>query len=339
MVLAHVVDSWTRAGDRGTQAYYTLTFIGGVASPLFLFLAGVTLAISAAAKTRAATSHRAGAMAARRRGWEIFGLGLLFRAQAQVLGFGPLANLLRVDMLNTMGLSMVLASAMWQPLPRRTLRLTLFAVVTTAVAMATPLVRATPWLAALPDPLEAYLRPAGVYTGFPLFPWAGFLFAGVLVGDLLDAVRSDSRRQVGTQVAFALAGAGGIWLAWRASFEPALYSTARFWHDSPTFFFIRLGVVVVLLPLSSLLVFFSPESMSRRVAFLGKASLFAYWIHIELVYGIVAEPLKKALPLWGSVLGAAIMVVLLYRLAHLKNRWLERRTLKGPARVFSAVLR
>ena len=46
------------------------------------------------------------------------------------------------------------------------------------------------WLAPLPDPLEAYLRPAGGLRGVSAFPWAGFLFAGVLVGDLVDAVRA-----------------------------------------------------------------------------------------------------------------------------------------------------
>ena len=44
MVLTHVIDSWTRDADRQTTPFYTLFFIGGLASPLFLFLAGVATA-------------------------------------------------------------------------------------------------------------------------------------------------------------------------------------------------------------------------------------------------------------------------------------------------------
>src|SRR5262245_19280590 len=195
MVLAHVTDSWTRAADRHGEPFYTLLFVGGIASPAFLFLAGVASVMSAATKAQREGSLRAGARAARRRGWEIFVLGLVFRVQAQILGLGPLSNLFKVDMLNTMGLSIVGATCLWQLSVHRLVRVSLFALATTAIAMMTPLVRAAPWLAALPDPLEAYLRPVGSYAAFPLFPWAGFLFAGMLAGDLVQAVRSNPRRQ------------------------------------------------------------------------------------------------------------------------------------------------
>ena len=68
--------------------------------------------------------------AARRRGWEIFALGLVFRVQAQLLGMGPLTNLFKVDMLNTMGLSIVLATFLWQLSPHRRSRVAGFALVT-----------------------------------------------------------------------------------------------------------------------------------------------------------------------------------------------------------------
>src|SRR4029453_2393553 len=129
MVLAHVTDSWTRAADRHGEPYYTLLFVGGVASPAFLFLAGVASVMAAATKPEREGSRRAGAAAARRRGWEIFALGLVFRIQAQILGLGPLSNLLKVDMLNTMGLSIVAAASLWQVSKRRSTRVSVFAVI------------------------------------------------------------------------------------------------------------------------------------------------------------------------------------------------------------------
>jgi hypothetical protein len=158
MVLAHVSDSWTAEPYRTGEPWYVVAFIGGVASPLFLFLAGVAIAMSAAVK---------GAAMARRRGWQVFGLGLLFRLQSQLLGMGPLDNLFKVDMLNIMGLSMVAASYAWQASADRRARIATLATITVAITMITPIVRDVTWLAGLPDPIEAYLRPEGRYAAFP----------------------------------------------------------------------------------------------------------------------------------------------------------------------------
>lgn len=338
MVLAHVIDSWTREADRRSDLYFTLFFIVGVASPLFLFLAGLATALSASSKGRAAGDPGAGARTVRQRGWEIFALGLLFRLQAQLLGWGPITNLFKVDILNTMGLSIVGASWLWQFSQDRRLRLALFALGTTVVTMATPLVRAVAWLSVLPDPLEAYLRPASSYAAFPLFPWAGFLFAGVIVGDLVDGVRDSPRRQVAVQAGLAAVATLGVWLAWLASLQPPLFPTARFWHDSPTFFFVRLGLATLVVPVAWLIAMMRVPGQQPLVT-LGRSSLFVYWIHVEMVYGVVAEPLKRTLPLWGSLIGTTVMVLWLYALVLVKNRLLGRYTLRGPFRLLAPVVR
>jgi uncharacterized membrane protein len=343
MVHAHVLDSWTRDADRSRQAYYNLQWIGGVASPLFLFLAGVALAMSAAAKARQFGSVNLGAQAARRRGWEIFALAFVFRLQAELLGLGPLTSMLKVDMLNIMGLSLVIASLIWQKTPT-SIRPLAFAGLAALMTFATPAIRAGSFLAPLPDPLEAYLRPAGNYAAFPVFPWSGFLFAGVLVGDLIDRWRVHDRKPQQLHAVIFIAGASGIALATWASYQPPLFPTANFWHDSPTIFFIRLGAVAVLvagawsvegLTRRGLL----PERSFRALVVLGRSSLFVYWIHIEFVYGVIAEPVKRTLPLWLDQSAWALMCVALYFVVLLKNRLLQGYELPRPVRIFSAVLR
>jgi uncharacterized membrane protein len=339
MVLAHVTDSWTRDADRASQPYYVVAFIAGIASPLFLFLAGVATAMSAGSKARRDGSHHLGARIARRRGWEIFILGLVFRLQAQLLGMGPLANMLKVDMLNVMGLAIVAASYLWQTSERPRTRIALFAVMAGATAMVTPMVRDVEWMAVLPDPLEAYLRPAGPYAAFPVFPWAGFLFAGVIVGDLVDAVRQAPARQVLLQNGLAIAGGAGVMLAWFASFRPSIYESASFWHDSPTFFFIRLGLVTLLVPMSWVLEQLLPARVLQPLATMGRSSLFVYWIHIEMVYGVVAEPIKRSMPLWLALTGTALLSLVLYGLVRWKNHLLQRHELRGPWRILTPVVK
>jgi uncharacterized membrane protein len=344
MVHAHILDSWTQEADRQQRLFYSLQWIGGVASPLFLFLAGAAMAMSAASKARQADSLAVGARAARRRGWEIFVLAFLFRLQAEILGFGPLSTLLKVDMLNIMGLSIVAASFIWQASSDRPTRVVMFAILTATMTLVTPFVRAATGLAALPDPIEAYLRPAGGYAAFPLFPWAGFLFAGVLVGDLVDAVRLGHRRPWALQGPLLLLGVSGVVLATIASYQPALYPTADFWHDSPTIFFIRLGVVATLVPVAWLIEGWSvrgwlPLTPFRALVTLGRSSLFVYWIHVEMVYGLVAEPLKQALPLYATQVGWLLLALALHGIVIWKNRMLEGYELPHRARILAPILR
>ena len=42
-------------------------------------------------------------------------------------------------------------------------------------------------LAGLPDPVEAYIRPLPGRSNFALFPWAAFLLAGGIAGELIHA--------------------------------------------------------------------------------------------------------------------------------------------------------
>jgi uncharacterized membrane protein len=63
MIQGHVIDAWTAAGDRHRMAYHWISFVGGLAgAPIFLFLAGVALALAAGARIR--RGHSASEVAA-----------------------------------------------------------------------------------------------------------------------------------------------------------------------------------------------------------------------------------------------------------------------------------
>ncbi len=129
MVLAHVNDAWTIDADRERTLYLIVIFIAGLAAPLFLFMAGLTLSMASVAKA-ATLGHAAAAAVARRRGWQIFALAFIFRLQSQLLGWGPLINFLKVDILNVMGVSMIAAGWLWSISASRAVRIAAFAVVT-----------------------------------------------------------------------------------------------------------------------------------------------------------------------------------------------------------------
>jgi uncharacterized membrane protein len=334
MVAAHVTDAWTRVDDRQRDLYGYTVIIAGLASPLFLFLAGLTLSLAASA--RAITlGHAEAARLAIKRGCQIFALAFLFRLQSQLLGWGPLINFLKVDILNVMGVAMVAAALLWSLSATRLIRVATFAIVTGVVALATPLVREWAALALLPDPVEAYIRPLAGRTNFALLPWAGFLFGGAIAGELIAAARAepDERR---LQHGFLAAGVAGAAIAYALSFQPSIYSNANFWTSSPTFFFMRLGLNAALLQIAW---WMAHLHEFRVVTTLGRSSLFVYWIHVEMAYGAIALPLRRELPIELSLIGTAMLCALLYQLVRLKDRLMRGVELRGPIRILTPVLK
>ena len=198
MIEAHTLDSWTQAADRARSIYKWAIVVGGFGAPIFLFLAGVAIALAAGSRLRKGLSDAETAALARRRGWQIFGLALLFRLQSALLGGGGLQSLLKVDILNVMGLSMLAAALSGDWAVAHSWRAVVLATAAAAVAMLTPIIRATNVLDWMPDPVEAYFRPIPGLTGFALFPWGGFVLAGGAIGLWLDAARTprDERRVI-----------------------------------------------------------------------------------------------------------------------------------------------
>jgi hypothetical protein len=320
-----------------------------MASPLFLFLAGLTISMAASARA-IKIGHAAAAAMARWRGLQIFALAFLFRLQSQLLGWGALSNFLKVDILNVMGIAMLAAAILWSLSDRRGVRVLLFALATALVAMTTPLVREAAVLSMLPDPIEAYIRPLPGLTSFALFPWSAFVLGGAIAGELVFSARTgmDERR---LQIGLLLAGIGAAMVAYLASFRPSIYPVSSFWTSSPTFFFIRLGICTAMLPIGRLVDLFHqfvrqrfagrlPEGAPGGVTTtLGRSSLFVYWIHVEMAYGGLAKPLKRALPLEVSLLATVALLALLYAIVKWKDRKMQETELRGPYRILAPVLK
>jgi len=73
MIEAHVIDSWTRLADRHTWQFGWSMILGGFGAPLFLYLAGLSVALSAGSKLRRTGDAAAAARFVMRRGLWVFG--------------------------------------------------------------------------------------------------------------------------------------------------------------------------------------------------------------------------------------------------------------------------
>jgi uncharacterized membrane protein len=209
--------------------------------------------------------------------------------------------------------------------------------------MVTPLVRAASWVDRLPIWIQWYLRPAGEHTTFTLLPWAGFVLAGAAAG-VIVVTAGDERRSRRTSWLIGGAGVLVVLAGYAASFRVSIYTVpSAFWTSSPTWFAMRVGLMMGGFALLSAI----PERQGwafwwqRPLASLGRASLFVYWIHVELVYGYASWAWRLRLPVWGSVLACILFTALMYGAVVARDRFLARRPRRraifgNPARLSQA---
>jgi uncharacterized membrane protein len=320
MIEAHVLDSWTLRSERGSTAFGLLNLLGGFAAPLFLWLAGLALVLSAERALVRNPDRGEAASGVLRRGVEILLLAFLFRLQAYIVSPGnPPVSLLRVDILNIMGPAMVGAALLWRFAPNAHAAAAICGGAAVLLALVTPVARAASWLPMLPSPLQWYISPNGNHSTFTLFPWAGFVFAGAAYGALLADAGGHERKAVAQ---LGIAGALVIAACYYASTLPSVYAASSFWTTSPTYFGIRTGVMMLglwtLLGLTPLAVRVS--SVFGVLEWFGRHSLFVYWIHVELVYGYATMMVHHRLPLWGTAIGYVVFCSAMYWAIALKER-------------------
>lgn len=343
MIEAHVLDSWSRVDTRQTWQFMWAMIAGGFGAPLFLFLAGLSVSLSAGSKLRHSGDGVAAARSVMIRGLWVFGLAFAFRIQSWILGLGPAGELLKVDILNIMGPGIIGAAALWGAFRTSGARMLAFAAAALGIALFAPIVRNTPLLDGWPDFLAGYLRPSAGRSNFCLFPWGGFVFAGALVGVLIDEVRT-REREARLHVALFT---GGVLLAagaYAASLLPSPYARSEFWEASPAFFLLRTGVIAVLIAIAfgwdTRRIFWTrrvPAAANHPriepwspVQQLGRSSLFIYWIHVEMVYGLISLRIHKALSA-PAAWGALVALTLLMLACAAGKEWFLARRARGTA--------
>ena len=358
MFQTHCYNSWL-SPDAKRSGLYAWSQIGGtLPAPLFIFLAGISFALVTEKLRDRGTGRNAIAKQTIMRGAEIFGLGILFRIQEYVLGIGvsPWTDLFRVDILNMLGISMMMMGVLcWltgamaktgtsltqsaqrdaegTERLRRVRGWSIAAAIAAAaiVALATPLI----WnrrFSFLPWEIETYFN--GVHTFkapqpwlFPMFPWIAFAFAGLAVGFFLF---SDFAKRRQDAAFFALGGAGvaACLLAIAFDLSPVrIYNSSiyDYWHTSPNFLLMRCGVLLIVLFLSYAWCRwgFAERGFSPIIQ-LGQTSLLVYWVHIEFVYGRLSILPKGNCGIALASVGLVIIFVAMVGLSIWRTRWKRR---------------
>jgi uncharacterized membrane protein len=110
MFQTHCYDAWLGGEARNGTFLKASQLLGTLPAPLFLFLAGISFALVTDKLLRKGLSPADITRTMFFRGAEIFAFGLLFRLQEFLIAWGwsPWSDLLRVDVLNIIGVSIML---------------------------------------------------------------------------------------------------------------------------------------------------------------------------------------------------------------------------------------
>ena len=333
MFEVHSYDSWVGGSARDSNFMKWSQLSGTIPAPLFLFLAGVSIALVSGKMREKGISADQIARRTILRGAEILGLGLLFRLQEYLLGipWAPWTDLLRVDILNTIGISIMLMGIVGRLTQRRAENAMVALATTAAIAFATPFLYTTWRPRWLPWYLESYINGVHIYDSprpwlFPIFPWAGFAFAGLALGYLLFS-EWGKKNLAKIAVTCGLGGVGLFYLSnWLDARSLQLYPYYDYWHTSPNFFLARVAIILVIV--------FASYAWCRwglgQVGFspmiqMGQTSLLVYWVHIEFVYGRFSILTKNGESIPMATLGFLIITIAMVLLSIARTRWTDLR--------------
>ncbi len=306
MLQGHVFHSFLRNDLRNGGPYMMSQFAGGMPPAVFLFLLGVTFAFLMDSQERKGISAIGRVLSAVKRSGYLFAVAFAFRLQLWIVSIdkSPWTDIFRVDILNSMGLALLVLSVMG--VFRTVERIRLCAVLGVAIAAASPLVSATDFSAA-PELVRNYIVPDHQFFSF--FPWAAFVAFGMSAGSIIRRLKPDDVMQ-----AMQWFGWGGLALAFSAytisGMSFSIYSNSDFWLNSPALIFVKLGAVLVLLAFAYVWNLQLNVQSWSWVRQFGMTSLLVYWVHIELVYGRWLGYFKENLNV-GQTAVMAVMVILL----------------------------
>ena len=316
MLQGHTFDSFTRHDLRDKGAFVFSQFLGGMPPAIFLFLTGITFAFLMDSLEKQGGGGWARVKGALKRSRYLFLIAFLFRIQLYVFGFptSPAGELLRVDILNCMGMAMLLFAPMAVFTTLERIRLcTALGLVIAGLAPFVSMIDATH----VPGIVRGYFFPSYNYFGF--FPWAAYLAFGMAAG---SALRVIPKQDLGRAMLWMMAVGVGVATAAQGISNMGLtvYSKSEYWLNSPALTLIKTGVVLTLLAVAYLWVSVSAPDRWSLFRQLGTTSLLVYWVHIEIVYGRWLGIWKEAMSVRQVLLFTAALIALMAGLSVMRTR-------------------
>jgi uncharacterized membrane protein len=324
MFLVHSPYPWMSPEAYGGAYARAISGISGMVAPVFMFLAGVSVAVIA--RVAGEEGRRRARARVALRGLEILAIAYLLQAVFWGLGGFSAAwtRVLKVDILNCIGVSMMLGAAVAWPGRRFNWGgLIGFAV----LLLGAQVLWRMPAVESLPDGIPGYLVFIRKRSQFPLFPYGAWVFLGLIVGPLWHRLALTEGRERTFWTGAAAFGLASLMLGLAMKAFPvepdwtAIGLEGGAIRTTVGHFFYKMGILIALLVGSRLTASLLDRFPTPVLVLWGRTSLFAYCAHLIMVYYVFGPVFDKGLSRVGHLAGAAALSVAMYFLCRLWARW------------------
>ena len=331
MIQCHTFNSLTRMDLRDGGPYVLTQFIGGMAAPLFLLMAGMTTAFQMESLERREPNGRRRWLISLKRAGYILAIAFTFRFTnwAFSMPHASTAELTKVDILNCMGVGMAVLAV--SAAFRSEARVRFAVIAGFAIAALAPVMTNLPWGGA-PALLQEYLVPGQGRGRFPFFPFVAYLAFGQAIGAVVKraaAERFDRLMQWSMLIGFSMIFIGQYF----SNIPYSIYPNANFWTDSPTLIVIRVGICLMIMAGAYLWTEYCAGKGWSWMQAMGKNSLMVYWVHVMIVYGSLIRPIKRMLSIPQAALATVIVTAMMVAMSAL---WLAWKVRKAEKRALAA---
>jgi uncharacterized membrane protein len=313
---------WAREGD-----YWKWSMrVSGMVAPIFMFLVGISIALIAySGRERNLNEH----ILRRKtvfRGLKIVGLGYGLHLVFGLLGnyAGQWEKILKVDILHCIGLSMAVFTLIAWPRGKfnwRALALFLLIPILGQISFRLPLEDF------LPSALAGYVSTKPALTLFPFIPYSSWVVLGLFIGPFfahsVAGKLSEKRFWIGVVLM-----AAALYVAGKGIKTAYYYYGLQYLGGSevPTkglvhlFFYKASGVLAIFFVMGASTAWFDSSRFMPLVT-LGKTSLFAYCVHLLIIYNVTGPYLRHKLSPSGQVAYALALTGLMYFLVVAWRKW------------------
>jgi uncharacterized membrane protein len=333
MVQGHTVDALLAPEFRSEQfpVYFVWNFLRGLTAPVFMFTAGTVFTY-----LFRLTNEPFEINPRVKKGFYRFLLlvfiGYLLRYPTfTIVDFSEVTQdrldiFFAVDVLQLIGfgiLFLVISAYIAEKL--KTSDTIIFTLSALVFFLATPFVSKVHWIEYFPQFIAGYFYD-GTGSLFPLFPWAGYIILGGVLGSYLaknPLVFKTNRFSFN----LALFGAALVLVS-----EVSVYITGKYfgyYYDTtsytPDTIVFRVGVVLLL---NSLISFVSQkiESIPKIIILVGRNTLLIYVVHLMILFGSAWNPglsllFAGSLDVTVTVILAILMIILMLLMVHLLSKF------------------
>ncbi|TAK53306.1 MAG: DUF1624 domain-containing protein [Bacteroidetes bacterium] len=306
MIETHVVNALLLPTLREEAAFSLLSFINGLVAPSFTFCAGLAFAITIQRKWDEYCSLNNSLWKYIARLTFILLVG--YSLHIPIFSLEKMSNVhdeytwqgfFQSDILQVISVTLLISVLLIVLIRNRKAYYAVISVLALLCIFSTPIIRDLDF-SQIPIWVRGYFNQ-NYRSQFPLFPWSAFLLSGVVIGNIIlrYASQLDSAR---VRRRLSVAAIVSIVISLVAEVVPVtMYPNHYFWSGSPEFFFVRLGIVSLLLAGCWFIEYRPAGFLRNAVTLIGTESLLVYVVHLLVVYGHTFE--WSFIRLFGKTLG------------------------------------